>query len=175
MGKHALIKALIAGTAALGIIATGVTSASAAGPSYITHVVSGQNMTVQDYSMGQGVAIRLWRDNPASDSEKWQVEPVGVVSDLYRIRNVHSNLCLAPEGGLTDFGTYVRQYNCNTSKNQQWRFRYINASKTEFVIASYLDEEVAITTLDGATVKGTFLVLQEYGPYYNQVWRLRNA
>jgi hypothetical protein len=176
MGKHALIKALIAGAAALGIIATGVTSASAAGPSYITHVVSGQNMTVEYYSTGAGAAIRLWRDNPATDSEKWQVEPVDGVSHLNTIRNVRSGLCLAPASGATAFGTYVRQYPCDSSlTQQQWWFRYASGSTTDFVIASYLDEDVAITTLNGGTTLGTYLVLQEYGPYYNQVWRLRNA
>ncbi|GAA1262355.1 hypothetical protein GCM10009677_12530 [Sphaerisporangium rubeum] len=100
-----------------GLLAGTGGQAQAAAGSFTVRLLPSSNrfifMDVQQGSTGDGAPIIVW---PLSgDNQVWTFEPVG--TNLYMIRNKHSNKCIQTSGVA---GDQLVQWNCHNRPNQLW-------------------------------------------------------
>ncbi|MFI9163046.1 RICIN domain-containing protein [Kitasatospora aureofaciens] len=140
----------------------------------IVHSASGRHLTPQGRADAD-VQIRLWRDGYLSAGDKtrqWSLIPFGQ-NGMVRIKNAAHDRCVA----LTQdkAGAELVYSKTSNDESQMWQIRIPDPAQADFVIASSIDPNLVISPKEGSHDGETPLELEEFGPWSDQFWRLREA
>ncbi|ANP51103.1 hypothetical protein J2Z21_009582 [Streptomyces griseochromogenes] len=139
----------------------------------IVHSASGQHMTPQGRTDAQ-LQVRLWRSgylSAADTTRQWSLIPVNGNSGMVRIKNAYHERCVAlPQAKA---GTELVYAKTSNDDSQLWEIRVPDSAQADFVIASALDPNLVISPKEGSHDPETPLEVEEFGPWSDQFWRLR--
>ena len=112
---------------------------------------SGKSLDVSHISRYPGASVHQWQ-YVGGRNQQWRMEKL---SDGYwRLRSVHSNLCLSVSGGATGNGGNLIQDHCNDSRQQQYRLEH-QGNDYYYLVARHSNRCVDVShvsTANGANI-----------------------